>query len=657
MKRPYGYAGKIFRVDLTAGDTSFISTMEYADRFLGGSGIAAKIYWDEVPPAVGALTPENRIMFMNGPLAGFKGLGGSRWTVSAKCPNTVPEQFAVSNLGGSWGAQLKFAGYDGVVIQGRAEKPIYLFIDDDVVEIRDAADLWGKGTLETREILKERLGHTAAVVACGQAGENLVLFASILADNDASGSSGMGAVMGSKNLKAVVVRGSGTVSAASPEKLKEAAGYAHQLWKGLRILNDRRAELGKRTKDLCYGCFGRCPRAIRELEDGTRHRTMCGPPAVFHIFASLHYGDMEQMPAFEVPLRASRLLDDYGLDCHSMVNQLGWLLLGGKLGIFTDENTGLPLSEFGSLSFFEQLLRKISLREGFGDTLARGIWQAADSVGGKAKELLAHSPASPPGKDGRIAPYCPRAFPSHGLLWAMDPTLRIQQLHEMSYVLYRWLHWADDDLAAHVDITGAEGSHVDSEVFRNIARRFWGSEIAADFTTYEGKAEAAARTQNRSWIKESLIVCDYLFPILTTNLTDDHVGDPAVESRIFSAVTGREIDEEGMNRIGERIFNLRRAIALRERGGRESDTIPEYMFTTGLKENGDNPKCLAPGRDGEVISLLGTVVDREKFEKLKDEYYELRGWEVATGRPTRGKMEELDLKDVAASLERLGLLA
>jgi aldehyde:ferredoxin oxidoreductase len=134
------------------------------------------------------------------------------------------------------------------------------------------------------------------------------------------------------------------------------------------------------------------------------------------------------------------------------------------------------------------------------------------------------------------------------------------------------------------------------------------------------------------------------------------VGDPSVEGKIFSAVTGRDVDEEGFYLIGERIFNLRRAIALRERGGRESDTIPESMFTAGLGESGDNPKCLAPGKNGEVICLKGAVVDREKFERMKDEYYQLRGWDISTGLQTRSKLEALKLHDAAGDLAQRGLL-
>ena len=178
------------RVDLSSANTIVTSTMEYADRFLGGRGIAAKIYWDEVSPEKGALDGDNRLVFATGPLAGLPTIGGSRWEVCGKSPTSRPGRFSYCNLGGRWGAELKLGGYDALVVQGNSEKPVYLFIHDEAAELRDASALWGKGAIETREILKGELGKLARVVAIGPAGENLVAMSTLLADNDASGSGG-----------------------------------------------------------------------------------------------------------------------------------------------------------------------------------------------------------------------------------------------------------------------------------------------------------------------------------------------------------------------------------------------------------------------------------------------------------------------------------
>lgn len=706
MTRLYGYAGKILRVDLSSGSMADVPTMDYADKFLGGLGVAIKIYWDEVLPEVGAFDPESRLMFMNGPLAGFPGLAGSRWTISGKTPNTNPEQFGWCNLGGGWGAQLKFAGFDGIVVQGKADSPVYLFVGDGTAEIRDASNLWGKGAKQTRRMLKEELGDTVSVAACSTAGENGVVFACVVGDNDAVGSSGFGAVMGSKNLKAIAVSGvsgielgskknpcwgcigacyhktggvgvetecddpaalpevfhflrckplqrSHKVTAADPKRLRELRRYIRYLWMGAEPIMDKRSMMGPRRKDLCYGCVGNCSRTQRQTTDGTvLHRNFCGPPAVFHIFASMHYPDMKEMPAFDVPMKASELVDDLGLDVLSVANLLAWIGFGAQTGLFTEENTGLPLRTFGSWEFLEAALKMMASREDFGDVLAQGIWKAAETFGEGAKQMLAQLPFTL-GSDGRVVSYCPRAFPGHALIYALEPSYRIQQLHEMAFPHFRWLHQADRAYSQDGFAAASDASSLTTEAYVGIARRFWGGEAAADFSSYDGKALAIKMVQERAYVKESLGLCDFLWPISST-CQGDHVGDPSVESKVFSAITGREIDEDGLYRMGERIFNLRRAITIRERGGRESDLLPESMFTVSLNEGVNNPRCLVPGKGGETISLSGAVVAREGFEGLKDEYYRIRGWEVSSGIPTEAKLNELGLEDVIPGLEGRG---
>jgi aldehyde:ferredoxin oxidoreductase len=255
MVTTFGYTGKILRVDLSSGSTIDTPTMDYAERFLGGRGIAAKIYWDEVSPDVKAFDPENRLIFMTGPLAGLADLAGSRWQIYGKSPTTTPEHFCYSNLGGNWGAYLKFAGYDGIVIREKSDKPVYLFLHEGIAEIRDASFLWGKGSVETRDILKGELGSTTGVAASGPAGDNMVTFASLLADNDASGSSGFGAVMGSKKLKAIAVRGDKEPIVANPERLYELTEYIRELKKGTAKKPQQSAASPKLIQEICYGCM------------------------------------------------------------------------------------------------------------------------------------------------------------------------------------------------------------------------------------------------------------------------------------------------------------------------------------------------------------------------------------------------------------------
>jgi len=644
----FGYAGRILRVDLSSGVTTAVPTREYAERFLGGRGIAAKIYWDEVPPDVSALNAENRVIFVTGPLAGLPALASSRWQVCGKSPATIPEQFCYSNLGGRWGAELRFAGYDAIVVQGKSEKPVYLFLHDDTAELKDASALWGKGSIETREILRSGLGRAARVVAIGPAGENMAAMATLLADNDASGSGGLGAVMGSKRLKAIVVKGHGRgVKVAQPERLRELTGYFRSLTRirrptsAYRYSSELVPNLRSRMKnDPCFGCRG-CIRRTYEAEDGRKGKFMCHSAQFYQPWAQQYYGGWN-----EVSFYATKLCDDYGVDTKAVDVAIYWLKWCYDAGMLTDENTGIPISELGSLEFIETLVRKISLRDGFGDTLAQGAIKAADSLGLDAREqakALAYL-SKPPHRDL----YGPRLYLTNALLYAMEPRLPMQQLHEIGVLLPKWVAW----------VGKAEGALASTDVVRAIARRFWGGEMAADFSTYEGKALAAKMIQDREYAKECLILCDFLWPIIDLEKAEDHVGDPTLESRVLSAVIGNEVDEEQLYRIGERVFNLQRAILAREgRRGRDSDHVPHHCYTVPLEYEGSNPECLVPGKEGEVISRKGTVVEKERFERMKDEYYELRQWDVATGLQTRSKLEELGLEDIAQDLEQRGLLA
>jgi len=635
----FGYAGKILRVDLSSGSITYVPTVNYADRFLGGRGIAAKIYWDEVSPNVKAFDPENRLIFVTGPLAGFTRLAGSRSQICGKSPATIPELFCYSNVGGSWGAELKFSGYDGTIIQGKSDKPVYLFLQDRIAEIRDASALWGKSSVETREILKGELGSSVKVLATGPAGENLVTFATVLADDDSSGSSGFGAVMGSKRLKAIAVRGSGKVVAANLERLREVTEYVHKLAKDAPMFPPI-AYPPPKKRHACYGCIAGCGRTFSEVTNGERGKVCCQSGSFYREPAGFYYKEWT-----EVPFHATRLCDKYGLDTMVIEPMILWILRCTRAGILTDENTGIPISKFGSLEFIEGIIKKISLREGFGDILAQGISSAADLVGSGAKELIGDLIFP---KTGQPYYYDPRMYITTGLFYAMEPRVPIQHLHEISLLMLHWLEWN----------SGAAHAYVSSDLTRAIAKSFWGSEIAADFSTYEGKALAAKKIQDRQYAKESLILCDHSWPIAHVKYSADHMGDPTIESKILSAVTGKVVDEEGLYRIGERVFNLQRAILAREgHRGREADSLPEFTYTTPLRFQKYNAECLLPGEGGKVITRKGAVVDRNKFEDMKDEYYNLRGWDVTSGLQTMTKLEQLELRDIAQNLAQSDLIA
>lgn len=660
MAQRNGYAGKILRVDLSSRKITALPTEYYAEKFIGGKGIAAKIYWDEVPPETGAFDPENRLIFMTGPMAGISpfGFGGASWKVCGKSPISTPAQFCHCNLGGTWGAYLKFAGYDGIVVQGEAGNPVYLFINDDEVELREASFLWGKDAVETREILKNDLGKEIRVVTCGPAGENRVIYANLLADEDASGAGGMGAVMGSKKLKAIAVRGTGKgrIKAADPERLKQLARYINDAVTAEEKLLVFQIDVPEdivlpppgpnMKKQVCYACKGHgCQRVSYRAEDGTTGKFMCQASVLYRKWAHRHSGSWD----LEVPFHANRLCNAYGVDTMALSVVLEWIWECYEAGILTDEKAGFPLSKLGTLECLEALLRKISLRENFGDVLAQGVVYASQALGSESQALLTerlcYNELSL--RTHEEVTVDPRLFPESGLFFAMD--MRITKCHyaEILKLENGWLRWLKKDGDAYIT----------SDVWRAAAKKFMGSEAAADFSTYDGKALSAKTIHEREAANGSMALCNYIWPIVAIKNSADHVGDSALESKVLSAVAGKEVSEAEYLKKGERIFNVERAIRVREgHRGRQSDVLPELYFTSPVTRVTHNIECLLPGKNGEVLSRKGAVLDRAQFEGLKSEYYQLRGWDVGTGLQTREGLVELGLPDIAEDLETRGLL-
>ncbi len=639
MPEQNGYAGNIMRVDLSTRVISQIPTKIYADRFLGGRGIATKIYWDEVMPEVKAFDPENLLIFITGPATGVVP-AGSRWQVYGKSPASVPEGFCYSNSGGSWGAKLKRAGFDGLIVQGKSEKPVYLHINDGKAEINDAFGLWGKGTVEVRDALKEKHGKKVGVVATGIAGENLVVFANLIADDDASGSSGFGAVMGSKNLKAIAVEGRGKIQPADKPELKEITRYVQHLMGDEERLDPSLDLPSDITFHICHACVGCRMRGTYKAKNGTKGKYMCASALFYQEFVKAYHGSWDETAFF-----ATRLCDHYGVDVWPIMTMIVWMMQCMGTGILTEENTGLPLSKIGSFEFIESMVKKISHREGFGAVLAQGPVRAADSLGSESKNIMDSLVSD---SLGHIVMFDPRLLPSTGLLYAMEPRQPISQISEIAGRLVAgWVKWAENDPDAYIS----------SDVMRAMADMFWGGKLAMDFSTYDGKAMSAKMAQDRCIANECGIFCIYMFPMYHSPVTEGYLGDSALESRLISAITGKEIDETGLYQIGERVFNLHRAVMAREgHAGRKSDTVSEACFTQPIEFEYANEKLLVPGKAGEIISRKGKVLNREKFEKMKDEYYRLRKWDVATGLQTKTKLAELDLEDVASDLEKTGLV-
>jgi len=272
--------------------------------------------------------------------------------------------------------------------------------------------------------------------------------------------------------------------------------------------------------------------------------------------------------------------------------------------------------------------------------LARGTLKAAKSLGTEATGLIGDLIVN---TANEVTIYDPRIYVITGLLYATEARKPIQQLHEIAFSMLQWLDWLKGK---------KERAFLSSNILKDIAEKFWGGVEAVDFFNYEGKAIAAKLIQDRTYVKESLILCDFLWPILWVRYGENHVGDSTFESEILSAVTGREINEVELNKIGEKIFNLQRAIFIRDgHKGREEDCLLDCFYTMPIEREHFNSQCLVPDKDGTPLSKKGSAVHREDFEKMKDEYYKYRGWDVSSGLQTEEKLIELGLGDILEDLK------
>ena len=625
----YGWCGKILKIDLSELRISELKTMDYADRFLGGRGIATRIYWEEVGPSVSAFDPENHLIFMSGPLGATGAQGASRFEVVGKSPMLMPEGFCYGNLGGFFGPFLKKAGYDGVVISGRSAKPVYLWIHDGEAQILDGSLLWGKGVYEVRDILKKSHGKNVRFVTTGVAGENMCRSANLMTDNEGSATGGFGAVMGSKNLKAVAVLGTGSPLVAKPEELKELNKLTIHLNKRDPLLAPFPEEQVRRTgQSSCFQCGLDCKyRNSFRTASGKNVVRKCQSMFVYFPWVLGRPGE-----SMETAVDATGICNDLSICTMEMYNIVQWLDTCSKSGYLTDKQTGLDISKLGTREFFENLANMIARREGFGDILADGLLRAGQKLGEEARAHFSNEVSGV----GDGASYSAREYLMNGLLYALEPRQPIAMLHEVSWLTGLWV----------MNQADPESSPVTSEVFRAAADKFWGSEKAWDLNTHEGKAVAAAKIIDRTYVKDSLLLCDSVWPLMVSWNTPDHLGDPTLESRIFSAVTGIETDEAGLKQYGERIFNLQRRVLLREGRRPKVDDVPEeFNFVDPVETVFMNPEVIVPGPGEEVISRKGQTLDRDVFEEMRKEFYELRGWDSESGLQKAETLERLGLSD------------
>ncbi|MFC1946221.1 aldehyde ferredoxin oxidoreductase N-terminal domain-containing protein [Chloroflexota bacterium] len=608
-----GWMGKILQVDLTAGKITEISTQPYIKDYLGGRGIASRLYREKVTPETDAFDHDNRLIFMTGPLVATGTQGATRMSVVGKSPMTLPEGFCYGNIGGFFGPELKKAGYDGIIVDGCAEKPVYLWIDDNRVELRDAASLWGQGAYRTGETLAAEHGDKVRFVTTGVAGENKVRTATLIASHESTASAGFGAVLGAKKLKAIAVRGSGKPQVADAEKLKELNRYTTQIYNRLKLIPPALSATGRGQaieiigRGNCYQCGLECSKRQYRYGPNLEGHRRC--QSVQYYLPWKYAGQDEPIETF---FEAPALANDYSIDTWELESMMDWLYTCHKEGVLTEADTGLPLQKIGTREFLDKLLHSIAYREGFGDLLAEGLVRAGEHLPAAARNNFSYMMTPV----GTADLFPSRALLTTALLYSLEPRVHHNMLHEVGYTYVAW----------RINQDTPDRSPVTTKVFHDVAKAFWGSDAAGDMSSYEGKALAVKIIQDRTLNKESLGLCDFAWPATYSFNTPDNVGDPGLEARIFSSVTG--IPGEELERYAGNLCNLQREILVGEgRRVPEDDYPAEYNFEVPLKEIPNFGPAMVPGPGEETADMTGNTLDKGRFAAILQEYYQLRGWE------------------------------
>jgi len=637
------YAGNILRVNLSEAKISKEPTSTYSGDFLGGRGVNAKILYDEVPPEIEPLDPDSRLIFGVGPLCGTP-IPASRVEVTFKSPETG--FMGSSNFGGYFGPELKYAGYDHLVVSGKADKPVYLWIYNGQVEIRDASHLWGKDTYETQDILRSECELEARVICIGQAGENLVRFATVQTDLGHAGArTGPGTVMGSKNLKAIVVRGTKGVDLADPERYLSLVSELQQELKnhpGIKLFKNgtttlmaamdpppditpEEAEAARgeghplvsKHKPKRAGCLG-CP---AQCMDQYQVKGI-GGTAISCEYYGEAYSTVKN-DDLDLGLECSLLTQRYGIDVDSSMVILRWLMELFEDGIITAEDTDGIAMEWGSREAILGMLRKIASREGFGDILADGILQAAERIGRGSVEYAKQVKGLPTMYLGYLFP----AGKSISLNLAVGTRADLMKSGSMQF----------DSTLEQLPILYDEKTASELETYiRRLTRQITGMEGGVP-GTYEGKPETVSFGEDATTICDCLSVCKWI------GIGWYAIWPLAEESRkaaLFSAGTGIETSVDTLFNYAAKVRTLEQAYNARLGMTRDMDTVPRRYLD----------------RLAEDAPLESGATEPNAFEEMKSKYYALKGWDAATGIPTREALEKVGLGDVAADLEKRGKL-
>jgi aldehyde:ferredoxin oxidoreductase len=599
----------ILKIDLATGTTQETNLpAEWERAFLGGSALAARLLYSSLTAGLDPLGPASPLLFLNGPLTGTVAPAVGRFVVCGKSPATG--LWAESNCGGFWGPELRFCGYDGLWITGRAERPVYLWLDDGRLEVRDASAVWGQDTYESQALIKSELGLPGVhVLTIGPAGESGVLFAGLFCDHGrTAGRSGLGAVAGSKNLKAIAVRGSKKIPLAQPEvftKIRSQANLAvkadnisqvtHDL--GTAGVADYADYLGTMPKkyyhqgtfegvdkvsgstmtetllagySTCHGCVIACGRVVR-LEDGAKRK---GPEyeTIVGFGPNLLNDDLPSI------VRLGEVCDRYGMDTISASNTVGLALHLYEQGVITEADTGFPL-RWGDPAVAEKLLHLMARQEGIGRWMAQGSRRFAAHFGAEAEAVQVNGL--------EVAYHDPRGVSGMALVYATSP--RGADHNQSDYFFVDW---------------GQAEASLGLEYFSKTA----GAEKSAN----------VARHQDWRTVSDALVMCLFANVPVETVLA------------LVNTACGFDLDVESLLRIGERGWNMKRAVNNRLGLTAANDRLPKAL--------------LEPYADGPSAGYVPPL------REMLAAYYAARSWDPLTGKPLPQKLAGLGLEDVSADL-------
>jgi len=606
-----GYMGRILMVDLANQELKDEPLNEqYARDFIGAGGIACRYLADMVDEKTDPLGPDNPLIFMSGLLTGTGAPSFARWVVASRSPYTT--YYADANCGAFFGSELRFSGYDGIIIRGKSDSPVYLFIKDGKAELKDASRLWGKNTYETMDAIRNEFDDQRIRVACiGQAGENQVLFANIMTeDGHCAGRAGMGCVMGSKKLKAIAVRGKAKIPMADPEKFREVAraamkevkeGFISQImhdvgtsgWvdtgiaygdtpskyytigcmpEATDISGVTQGEKWQVGNTSCFGCPIGC-RKVLHIKDG---RFATEQPTEGPEYETLiAWGPLLMIADMGAVNHFNRLVNEYGFDSISSGASAAFAFYLYEKGVITSKDTGGLELKWGDIDVAVKLVHLIAKKEGFGKIIQEGTKRMAARYGCPSEAMHV--------KGLEFPMHEPRAFSTLGLIYA---TCNRGADHNKSdgYLV--------DNGMSNPDLNLSPGDR-------------WGDD----------KAEIVAITQNWRSFTDAIGVChNAMIPIqLILNM--------------IKYSTGWDMDMAGLLKAGERIFQLMRVMTCKLGVTAEDDKLPEFAFHP-IPDS---------GQEGHVPNM----------DKMLPEYYEFRAWDKVTGKPSRTRMETLGMGELA----------